>query len=184
MRRAVLAAAMLVSAMLASACRVVVPGDGRLVAIEVAPDIADHEVQIFTGRHTSEAHRLGEYVAAGAHYWDAVGARLRTADEIGEEVPAVTVRIEVADAFTSAFSDGHPAWYGYTDGAVHVVLDGYFDQGFAPSYSSLFAHELGHALGLDHISGDAVMHPGESWRRLQAADVEQFHRLNPESFER
>jgi hypothetical protein len=160
---------------LVGGCRASYPGDGRLVAVELAPEVARHPVELFTGKHSSQPALLGDLVGQGAHYWDRVGARLRLSSEIGDERPVATLRVEAADALSSAFAGDHSAWYREDTGVIEVRLDQYYDRGFGQTYTSTFAHEFGHAFGLDHEDdGRAVMSPGTSWPRLQPGDVAQF----------
>jgi hypothetical protein len=171
-----------------SGCRCPVPGDGRLVLVTLDERIVEHLVGVaLTDRGVSQP--LGPFVARGARYWDKVGARLRTLDQLAydeqdEAARARTVHIEPTSGIEHAFDDAI-AFYSDLDGFIRVDLSNPeldANHGFYRpiDFESLFAHELGHALGLDHEPGcSGVMSPGCSFDELSSIDVAQFRSIWP-----
>jgi hypothetical protein len=171
-------------------CRCPVPGDGRLVLVTLDDRILEHLVGVaLTDRGVSQP--LGPFVARGARYWDSVGARLRTPDQLADyewnEAPSArTVHVEPTNGIEHAF-DGAIAFYSDLDGFIRVdlsnpELDPRYGFYRPIDFESLFAHELGHALGLDHEPGcSGVMSPGCSLESLSSADVAQFRSVWPGS---
>ncbi len=159
-----------------------VPGDGRLVRVTVDAAVASTKVQVVHADGTLATTMLGPYATCGVHYWDAVGARLRTADELAAgDTVAAELRI-VADSALDHALDGAPAFYSEIDGAVYVDLDQLRARGdtYYPEveFAGLFAHEAGHALGLVHEPEcTGVMAPGCWLPALTAVDVAQFGRM-------
>ena len=177
-------AAAAVAMLLASAgCSQPLPGDGRLVRVDVDPALASTPVQVVYDDGTLATTTLGPYVARGVRYWDAVGARLRTADELaGDDAPVAAELHVVADSALDRALDGAPAFYSELDGAVHVNLEQIRSRGDAyypeVEFAALFAHEAGHALGLGHEPAcTGVMAQGCWLPALTAADVAQFARV-------
>ena len=72
----------------------------------------------------------------------------------------VVARYDGLDKAISAWGYGRWAWNGAGEvQAGALLLDNDFDQSGSPSIRSLRAHELGHTLGYDHVSGyTSVMH--------------------------
>lgn len=197
--------AVLVCALL-SGCHDYVPGDGRLVLIHMSPTVAKATVTAHLPctlpyyctdgsvcgttcggmAAPSEDMTLEEAAAAGARYWDGVGARLRVEGHLDADdaqlSPAARLDVVPDDGATGAPA-GHPvAWYSTVDGKVHVILPFRLD-GSRDVYNALFAHELGHAVGLEHVScnpgddrGDYgnVMCPDDSPPVLGPRDVDAF----------
>jgi len=172
-----------VVALLASAgCSQRLPGDGRLVRVTVAASLASMSVQVVRGDGTLATAALGPYVTRGVRYWDAVGACLRTDDDIGPgETIAAELRV-VADSALDRALDGAPAFYSELDGAVHVAADELRARGdvYYPEVelTALFAHEAGHALGLAHEPPCTAVMAQRCWLpALTDADTAQFVRV-------
>ena len=166
--------------LLASAgCRKPIPGDGRLVLVRVDTSVASTKVQVVRADGSLATTALGPYATLGVHYWDAVGARLRTADERAVDESAAGELHIVADSALDRALDGAPAFYSEIDGAVHVDLDQLRARGdtYYPEVelAGLFAHEAGHALGLEHEAACTGVMAQRCWLpALTAVDVAQF----------
>src|SRR5262249_9676981 len=147
-------AAAVVVVLASAGCSQPLPGDGRLVRVDVDAALASTPVQVVCDDGTLATTTLGPYVARGVRYWDAVGARLRTADELAGDAPVAAELHVVADSALDRALDGAPAFYSELDGAVHVNLEQLRARGDAyypeVEFAALFAHEAGHALGLGH----------------------------------
>lgn len=100
-------------------------------------------------------------VAVGGLFWDVVGAAVRT-DDAPQVLPVV-------------LSHCHGATMEYRPEGVIAI-----DMRSAPGYDdielgAIAAHEIGHAFGLEHHSGDAVMNPHVPHvQSLRVDDVDQF----------
>jgi hypothetical protein len=181
--RAGSAAAALAFVLLASAgCSRPLPGDGRLVRVTVGASLASTWVQVVRADGTLATTALGPYVRRGVRYWDAVGACLRTDDDITPGNPIAAELHVVADSALDRALDGAPAFYSELDGAVHVATDELRARGdtYYPEVelTALFAHEAGHALGLAHEAPcTAVMAQGCWLPALTAIDAAQFARV-------
>lgn len=167
-------------------CAARVPGDGRLVVVTVDDAVGEKLVSVVDADGHVSARPFAEAVSAGARYWDSVGARLRTYDALTtaewNEKPAATVRIECSNAVEDLTQGNASAWIDDTDGNIRINCS---DAAWkannvytAPQLAALFAHELGHALGLPHAAGAdhaAVMSPHSAITpALLPADVALF----------
>jgi hypothetical protein len=164
-------------------CRQQIPGDGRPVLVTVDESLASLPVQVVRADGTQASATLMPYVARGVRYWDAVGARLRVADDwLPGDGIAAELRIVPASALDHAL-DGAPAFYSELDGAVHVDLAQLRARGgiYFPEVElrALFAHEAGHALGLDHVPHCKGVMAQHCWLDgLTSVDVAQFEERN------
>ena len=186
-------------ALFAAGCsRVVYPGDGRLVIVEIDPALDGCPVQLEDGSATT----VGQIARAGIRYWDAAGARLRTADQLtaadqAEAGAAPRLRIS-GDSCQEAGAD---VTYG-TGGSViapagvaeYMLLEGvirlhlrrwavqHLSRGGLVGIATTIAHETGHALGLNHVpEADAIMCATAAAARddLALADFREFARVWP-----
>lgn len=183
-RMAKLGTLVAVAAMAAcSGCRHPVPGDGRLVLVQVDDALAALPVNVAQPDGTLAQAQLGDYIAQGVRYWDATGARLRTPEQVTADdgEPAATLQIVVASSVDHSL-DGAPAFYADIDGQIHVdpaqfrAKDGTYYA--AVEFAAMFAHEAGHALGLDHEPGCTGVMSQQCWLpALTDADVAQFGRV-------
>jgi Matrixin len=148
----------------------VYPGDGRLITVLPDESWGHRFVQLADGSLMPEV----ELLRAGAHYWDSVGARLRLPGEDpgeGRGGPYLPVH-------RSGESPDRAGWY--QGDAVTIVAawsprGELSDQG-VEYYSTICAHEFGHALGMEHLpEGDAVMYYAPGRRPdLSEWDADQF----------
>ena len=169
-------------ACLTCGCAARIPGDGRLVLVTADETLANTTYPFKDANGNAGTIRVGDALRKGVHYWDALGAKLRTAEDITPEdgEPVATLHYKVASALDELFV-GADSWYSTVDGDVHIPIDrlGVRDtqEGFTDlTVTADLAHEAGHALGLMHISDtSALMYRAASWRDdLSASDKVEF----------
>ncbi len=170
--------------------RIVYPGNGETVIVDIDPELDACPLTLADGTSTT----VGAAIRFGIRYWDATGACLRTADQLThEKVGANARRLHVwsndsaHDAGTNVATHGEQlAAYRHNYGDVEVHLSRLQTQGLSDFYWTqfvvTFAHETGHALGLDHVTDtDAVMYPnatrGNARDDLADADLKEFTRV-------
>jgi hypothetical protein len=142
-------------------------GDGRLVLVDVDPEFGKHQIL-----NETESHWIG----IGLHYWDVVGARIRTTQEAADEpeaaiaphVSIVRSEIHLGDYVGTCWS-GERKITLYAD---RLETDGASNW----TWEASTAHELGHLMGLSHV-GDptAIMNADiPSMGAIDDGDVTEF----------
>ena len=134
-----------------------IPGDGRLVV--VGYDDA-FETNVF-GDGRTEADAVRE----GVRFWNVLGANLKTTDEVQPGEVASAIYMVKRDAFS--WPGEHGPWgitwaeIGYSTIYPSCVrADHSYDY---DDFRSTVAHEIGHAIGLYHVSGISVMSPDHNY---------------------
>jgi hypothetical protein len=142
-----------------SGCVAGVPGDGRLVRVEIDGGFSPLQARA---------------LAKGVTYWDVAGARLRVAAEIPQDdgLPAAMLRLDFSGVTLVSM-----AWWDVAACAIHfdsTKISGLNELQLA----TLVAHESGHALGLQHDPGDNLMDP-DPWPMPapSAEDVKKFKEI-------
>lgn len=174
--------------------RIVYPGDGRLVIVDIAPELDACMVM----RSNTVPTGVGWVVRTGIRYWDTVGVRLRTPEQLNsaeaaDEAPTaqhVRVHGNVAIAGTNPNGQYDPnkgiAEYHFATGDVELYLENWNMQDVDAKgwnwLTATAAHEFGHAIGLDHVSDEAaVMYHARTDDNartdLAGADVVEYHRV-------
>lgn len=155
-------------AMLAGGCNAaVVPGDGSLVVFDVDGDFSRRVAVDSSGVTRSEL----EAVRIGVHAWNMAGARFALADETGSMDAAV---VHFGLHRSSGLNVDGVCWPGLNYASIYAdhVKD-YHSPAFE-ALSATVAHELGHALGLEHTREVAVMNPTENKAALTGSDLAAF----------
>jgi predicted Zn-dependent protease len=62
-------------------------------------------------------------------------------------------------------------WWNPVDGKIHVAD---MACGTSDGCAAIAAHEIGHALGLDHLAAGNLMAPNTDANSLQSGDVKEF----------
>ena len=159
----------------AGCARKVYPGDGRLVVVEIAPELDACPLLGST---------VGEAVRQGIAMWDEAGARLRTVDKLqpeeqneAEHAP----RLPVHGTCPSAQYDPTAEWGEYENTSGEIVLHNWLPDTRWIVATSLVAHEAGHAIGLDHVPDPtAIMHADAAERAdLSDADLREHAMVWP-----
>lgn len=142
------------------------PGNGPLVIVHIDA-IFDQSVWCGTTK--------GALIREGLHYWDQVGATFRAPDEVSTGAPAV------AELTARQVDFMNPRTGGDFDGAhINITSDLSAETGphCAEYLRTITAHEIGHAMGLQHVPDDAVMYyVATPQTALTAADVREWERV-------
>lgn len=152
--------------MMGGCARPVYPGDGTPVGVLLAPELASAQLSGLLAGTT-----LGELAEEGMHYWDQTGAKFLLIQS-GESEPGGVVRVGFGDP-------GADAWgqYNFECGCIYLST-AMRNWQHADYIRTIFAHELGHAIGLDHITEDGVMYPILlSEKRLKSNDLAEYQRV-------
>lgn len=156
-------------------CSPAIRGDGSLAVVEISPGLRDLTVN---GSHTDasgklivESFNMEDAYCAGAHLWDAAGAQVRCRREIGNRIATSDVHVDVADAWEEPLDPGAVAWYLPGTSLIRQTAP---DCGAFSVCVAQAAHELGHALGLQHLDAGALMAPNTDSASLTDADLRSF----------
>ena len=159
----------LVLVSLSGCSRPVYPID-RLVIVELAPDLVAHAVG-----YTS----VGVLATDGVHAWNGLGAHVKMLDELTADDDTSSARVlRIHDGRLPA---GEYGWYDWE--SAQITIDaGKLGWGDPPLFiAALFAHEVGHAIGLDHVVAQpAIMfHVADPVYGPSQADYAEFYRVWP-----
>jgi hypothetical protein len=146
---------------LVSGCASGIRGDGSLAVLEISDKL--HELRYeattttysFGDKSWSVSHPGGDMVdafCAGAHLWDVVGAQVRCLREVADQPAASKIGVVLADGWENP---GAAMWWSTVDGKIHVAK---MIWGDADGAAAAAGHEIGHSLGIGHLSGYDLMH--------------------------
>ena len=132
------------------------------------------------------------YLEAGLKYWAPVGVTFATPEYLGAGDPEIDaalktyphVRVRWALDDTNPFEPGLAGRYDYSTGEISLYMRYWIENKHTLPYegtalSTMIAHELGHAMGLEHvIDAKAVMQSQNQYLDcIGAADVAEFERV-------
>lgn len=152
-------------------------GDGTLAVLEISDELHSMTWAAFDSTYTdahgsvTTHHAGGDMVdafCAGAHLWDALGAQVRCRREVPGQHAATSVAVVVSGQWEYP---GEAAWFNATDGKIHFATMQWSDDVGARAAA---AHEIGHALGLNHEPAGNLMAPDIDSPELTDADKAQF----------
>jgi Matrixin len=146
-------------------------GDGRLVEIDTN-GFTDVEVGL---------------IRRAIHGWDEMGVQMRMVDEITTQ-PAATITLDSTSAVLGNGIEG-TTWPGIDRISIYVneIWDtsDYFEPHHDLAFMTVIAHELGHAMGMNHVNQNlARMNEAISSRNFVltsgvGSDKEEFCGLYP-----
>jgi hypothetical protein len=167
---------------LVTGCSPGLRGDGTLAVLVISDKLHEMRYQAtdvtysdVNGTRTihQDAGDMVDAFCAGAHLWDVVGARVRCAREANGQQATSSVGVVLAEQWENP---GNAAWWNSTDGKIHFATMQWLD---APSANAAAAHEIGHALGLDHLDTGNLMTADIESDHLTQEDKAQFYRHWP-----
>ena len=136
-----------------------VRGDGSLVAVHVSDEVKHW--------HNGE---LVSRVEKAVHYWDIAGAQFRV-DPVERPVDCIEIVASIGECC------GVAAWYAAKQ--VVLSLDAFDGYGIYWQQTTI-AHELGHAMRLEHTRDpNSVMFATTTfgWPSISEVDIQEHHRV-------
>lgn len=157
------------------------PGDGRLVLVTLDDAFYHNSINDTDG----SSHLEADDIEQGLLWWNPVGARMRTKNQIEltdllQIDKAPRLHISRSDTQTSLVGQGEAGEYDGLTGEVTLYTWAIIEMD-QPQLRCAAAHEVGHAMGLQHVKDpDAVMYYKLADRSgINDSDIAEFTRYWP-----
>lgn len=166
---------------LSSGCLRYYPGDGQLVLVTLDDAFYRNSITDTDGTQHVEADDIEQ----GLLWWNVVGARLRTKNQIEltdllQIDKAPRLHISRSDTQTSLIGGGEAGQYDSLTGEVTLYAWAVIELDQAQLRCAA-AHEVGHAMGLQHVADpEAVMYYALADRTgINDSDIAEFTKYWP-----
>jgi len=159
-------------------CSPAIRGDGTLAVLQISAPMRNLTVEDShnndDGHIVDESFNMEDAYCVGAHLWDVAGAQVRCEREIGNRIAVSSIRVDVADAWEESLEPGSAAWYLPDTSMIRQAAP---QCATMNSCAAEAAHEIGHALGMQHLKSGALMSPNTDSESLTEDDLRAFRSI-------